>query len=458
MIRYHLPANFNNRRLTPCAARGSTLGPDELTRFGSRGGHTARLVYLVFVAALVLRAGWVLYRWKTVGPDFAYDDEHLHWQLATNLVRDGAMVSDDGRYAARMPVYPLFLALFAWLGSSGILVARLAQAILGALTAALGSRLVDAAAGRRAAIVAGVLLCFDPFAVFFANLLLTEVIFTLLLIALLACVWRVSIGSPRAWGAWLGLLVLGPLAVMTRPSVAALLPLLWLLVVVLSKARWCMLARVAWCPIILVTLMLPWGLRNRAVIGAPAWLSTNGGVTLYDAQGPQADGSSNQEFLRQTPELADLDEVALDRALQRLAVQHMRADPGRVIRLAGKKFLRTWSPTPNVAEFNSGAAALASAVYSIPVIAGAIVALTLAFARRRPDTVRGHRTLLVLVWLPVLYFTLVHCVYIGSLRYRIPLMPCLAIATACAFADRDQSRRNLSLDANTPAAPPPADA
>ena len=39
----------------------------------------------------------------------------------------------------------------------------------------------------------------------------------------------------------------------------------------------------------------------------------------------------------------------------------------------------------------------------------------------------------LLLWLPVLYFTLVHCVFVGSLRYRVPLMPFVSIAAATAF-------------------------
>ena len=45
-----------------------------------------------------------------------------------------------------------------------------------------------------------------------------------------------------------------------------------------------------------------------------------------------------------------------------------------------------------------------------------------------------------LIWLPVVYFTLVHCVYIGSLRYRIPLMPFLELAAATAFVQYHRRR------------------
>jgi 4-amino-4-deoxy-L-arabinose transferase-like glycosyltransferase len=376
--------------------------------------------WLLFGVALALRTGWVGYRWATHGPGFDYDDEKLHWQLATHLVRDCTLVSDDGRHAARMPLYPLFLALFAWAGTYGLLAARLAQAAVGALTAVLARRWAGAAWGPRAAWVAGLLACVDPFGIFFANLLLTETVFTLLLLALVGCAWGVVMQPASKW-VLIGLALLGAAAVMTRPAVVLLVPLLWLLVGMWSGDRRRTWLRLVLCPLVLAAALLPWGLRNKAVLGSFAWLSTNGGVTLYDAQGPQADGSSNQAFLQDTPAFRRLDEVTLDRTLARRAAEQMRADPARVLRLAGVKLVRTWSPIPNVAEYRRGAIAFVGAVYTLAVLLGAVAGLA------RPA---GRRAWHALLWVPVVYFTLVHCVYIGSVRYRVPLMPLLGVAAA----------------------------
>ena len=57
-------------------------------------------------------------------------------------------ITDDGRFVARMPLYPAFLALFAWAGTGGVLFARLAQVFLGAATAWLAARLAGEAFGR----------------------------------------------------------------------------------------------------------------------------------------------------------------------------------------------------------------------------------------------------------------------------------------------------------------------
>lgn len=386
-----------------------------------------RLGWLLFAIALALRATWILWRWTTDGADFSYDDELLHWQLADHLVHDGTLISDDGRYAARMPIYPLFLALFAWIGQAGVLLARLVQAILGAATAGLAYRLGAAAGGRRAGIAASLLICFDPFGVFFSNLLLTEVLFTLVAVGLVACAWRWLARSGGCRWSLTGLALLGPAAIMTRASAAAWIPLLWALLAALVPKRRRNVPRLLLCPIALIVLLLPWGLRNKATLGSYAWLSANGGVTLYDAQGPQADGSSDQSFLAELPELRGLDEVTLDRTLQQMAIDEMSRDPWNVLRLAGVKFLRTWSLTPHVEEHRTGAAAWACAIYTLAVLIAGLIGGAGSLFRRSMQRFRQYHALL---WLPIICFTLLHCVYIGSVRYRVPLMPFLALAAA----------------------------
>lgn len=484
--------------------------------------HRPRLGAVIFGTALLLRVAWVLLGWCQAGPELSYPDEELHWQLARNLVERAALVTADGRYAARMPLYPLFLSVFAGAGDTGILLARLMQALIGAATAWVAYAFVNKVLGRRAAIVAGLLVSIDPYAVFFANLLLTEVLFSLLAVALTACVgllvldlrdgaqsgdpnperqrravallteqWHTHRNPERQRGAsgnaaTIGVALLGAAALMTRPAAFGWILLLWLLIWWLSAPRVVGARRVALCLAVLLACLLPWGLRNRADIGSWAWLSTNGGVTLYDAQGPQADGSSNQAFLGRMPQLAGLGEVERDRRLRRLALQQMQRDPARVLKLAWVEFLRTWSPVPHVAEYHGGATGAVSAVFTGAVLLAAFVGLarclwpartrnrsagsggrasrrTAAQQELRPpqaatrqelypsddgpadsgngcaDQSRARepalacRRLHLLLWLPVVYFTLVHCIFVGSLRYRVPLMPFLEVAAATAL-------------------------
>lgn len=418
---------------------------------GQQAHFSRRWYVALFLLAFAARTGWIILRWIQQGNTLEFPDEALHWQLASNLVQNGTLVTDDGRLAARMPLYPLFLYPFAWLGPTGTLLARLAQAVLSSITVLLGTRLAHDAAGRRPALVAALLLALNPFAVFFSALLLTEVLFTVLLVGLIGCTWQLLHNPHSGWRPLITIALLGPLAILTRPSAALLIPLLWLLLLCFTTERRRLATRLIWCPVALVVLMLPWGLRNQAVLGNWAWLSTNGGVTLYDAQGPQADGSSDQSFLNEMPELKALNEVALDQRLQTLALEQMQRDPARVLKLAFVKLQRTWSPIPNVAEYRHGLAALAGGTYTLLVLCGGLIGLLRATINqpKPPDKNRHrqHNHLQTLLWTPILYFTLIHCIYIGSVRYRVPLLPLLAVgtATACTWRQDHHTNNNEKL-------------
>lgn len=400
---------------------------------------------LIFLAALALRITWVLISVSRDGATLHLPDERLHWELASNLVHRDVMVTNDGRYAARMPVYPLFLALFAPCGESGLVGARAVQALLGALAAWVVYAVADRAFGRRAALLAGALAALDLYAIFFANLLLTETLFTLFGLVMAAGVLGLVGGRVREAGAapgasavasaeprppYVAILCVGlggALAVLTRPAALGWVVLSWLATIAFARIRGPALAAVALWAAMLLTPMVFWGLRNEALIGDYAWLSTNGGVTLYDAQGPQATGASDQSFLSQMSSWQGPGEAGFDRQLRAAAVEQMQRDPWRVVRLAGVKFLRTWSLTPNAEEFRNLWRDLASTVFTGAVLLGAAVGTWRL--RHRPR-------LLLLLWLPVVYFTIVHCVYIGSVRYRVPLMPFVEILAAAAFAAR----------------------
>lgn len=418
-------------------------------------------VWICFALALLLRVGCVSWVQSQAGAKLSYSDEELHWQLATHLARSGTLVSDDGRMAARMPAYPFFLSYFAPLGDAGVLAARLTQALLGAVTAGLAAWFAFRVLGSRAAWLAGLIVAVDPFAILLTTLLLSETLLALLLLYAVAAAWTVS--QARRWSdvsvthllaASLGLALLKPEAL----GVVALL-LIWLIFFSAVRraapvstvaapverpaaaagttagiadrgplppntagalpTRRVALLTAASAVLLIAVALAAWSQRNREALGVRVWLSTNGGVTLFDGQGPQARGDSDQTFLQRIPELAGLNEVERDRWLARAAAEHMRADPARVLRLAGVKFARMWSPWPNVAEYRSSLAGLAGALFSVALYALAAVGLW----RTRRD--RAFVTLLVI---PIVYFTLVYCLFIGSVRYRVPLTPLLAVA------------------------------
>lgn len=375
----------------------------------------------VLCLALALRVGWVMVAWSGSGPRLAFDDERLHWSIARNLALRGELVTDDGQFAARMPLYPLFLACFAGAGDAGVLAARITQSLCGALGALLVYALARRELGPRPGLIAGLLAACDPFTVFACNLLLTEALYTPVSVALAMTGLRLATGGGRASLA--GAALSGTACVMIRPASLGWVVIVWLAALAGGETHARRLARGAVLATSLAAALLPWGLRNRAVIGEFAWLSTNGGVTLYDGQGPQADGSSNQSFMTAMPDVAALPEAQRDRALRRLAVAEMRRDPLRVLCLGWAKLARMWNVLPNYSELRGGWIGWISAVWMLAVMAGAIAGSILA----------GRDRIRPLAWITLAYFTLVHCVYVGSVRYRVPLHPFIELLAARAF-------------------------
>ncbi|GHS96905.1 hypothetical protein FACS1894108_02390 [Planctomycetales bacterium] len=121
-------------------------------------------------------------------------------------------------------------------------------------------------------------------------------------------------------------------------------------------------------------------------------------------------------------------ELAADAYLSASTRHLLRADPRRALRLSAQKFWRTWSPLPHWENARAFALPLAALYGGV-----ALSALYSVFFRRRRE--------ILLLLIPVLYLALVHSVYMGSLRYRLPAEGCLLILAAGAYFPREPRER-----------------
>jgi hypothetical protein len=177
-----------------------------------------------------------------------------------------------------------------------------------------------------------------------------------------------------------------------------------------------------------VLVLLPWAYRNSRVVGRWVWTATNGGITLYDGFNPDATGASDQSFLVSMPELRAMDETARSRHLSDLARDFVRQQPLRVAELAVIKAARTWSPVPLSSEYGGWKYRAVGLLYSLPL--DVLVVVGLFRSPRRGGAL--PRAVKVFLLLPAIYFTAVHMLSVGSLRYRIPVEPPMAVLAASA--------------------------
>ena len=169
----------------------------------------------VFVVALVLRSITLTFILPKLRPDV---DPDSYRSLARSLVAGKGFVAVAASErelpnVARTPVYPLFLAGLMNVGGDRLGLFLAAQCVLGALTCALTLMIAARWMRPHAAMIAGLLVALDPNSVLRCSDLRTETLFTLL-VACAAClmVWRCD----RTWG-WFASGLLWSLTALTRP-------------------------------------------------------------------------------------------------------------------------------------------------------------------------------------------------------------------------------------------------
>lgn len=389
-----------------------------------------RSLAFVFVVALAARAGWGLVRpvhaANEVGLEFP--DEQQYWSMAKAFRAGQGLPDELGFQATRMPLYPAFLSLFAG-HADGVQAARAAQWVIGAMGAMFAAGLAGTLFGRRAGLLAGLLVALDPFLIFFSSLLLTETAFVTALVGL----WWIAValiqreGRSLAHWAALGLAAAG--TVYIRESSLGLGAILILIVAITTGyARRAVLGG-AIATAIIVLALVPWAARNERVVGDWCWLTTRGGISLYDGVGPQATGASNLGDIKQMADVESLDEVAWNRYFLARSLEAISSDPVRILKLALVKMKRMWNPFPNVDTYQSRRTRLISVTWTVSTFAlAALGAVLLPIVRRR----EGWQWAVYLM-LPALYLSFVHSLFIGSVRYRLGALPMLDALAAFAI-------------------------
>jgi hypothetical protein len=376
-------------------------------------------------------------------------DQREYLSMASSLLHGEGLAFVDKRFgdrvfAFRMPGYPIFLAAC---GASPR-VARAVQAVIDTLTV-LGVYLLAvrlSPSGDETGVGLGTvgIVAVNPFLVYFSSLLLSEALFTAMLVWAMYLIVRGGGGLAPTWRqtlVWLGGCSILASSVLVRPSGIGLAVLVPLAGVLVNRrdvppyqttedstagvwGRWPLPAGAT--ALLLVAIALtPWTLRNFRMLGSWVVLDTNSGFTLYDGYNPDATGGSDQSFIDREPQLQVLNEVNRSEYLAAKAREYAGEHPGQCVRLAVAKLGRTWSPVPLSSEHGRPAYRWIAALYSIPF--DVLILL---------GVLRGgmSRAAKFFVLTPALYFSIVHALTVGSLRYRMPAEPLLAIVAASLIA------------------------
>jgi 4-amino-4-deoxy-L-arabinose transferase-like glycosyltransferase len=401
--------------------------------------RAAQPIVLILVMALALRllAGWV-WQWHLQAP-FGFGDSLSYWQLAQDLAAGRPYCYGDSQlgWIFRTPGYPLLLAPIFWIAGpeASPLWGRALGALLGTAAVAgvwwLARLLFDPKTGLVAAAVAAVY----PGAIATSILVLSEAPFCpimLLHLGLWTAAWLAT--TPRRAAGWaFAAGMAGGWATLVRPSWLLFIPFAVAVLLLVSPQRKRNLGLAGIMLLGLAVTMTPWWIRNARLTGHFVPTSLQMGASLYDGWNPRATGGSDMYFVDefvaafrrnppQTPrQYPAALEYHLDRQIRDAAVNWAKEHPGRVFQLALIKFVRLWNVWPNEPSLTRWPIRLGVFLTYVPILILGIIGSVGTIRRGLPY---------VLCWLPAVYLTCLHMVFVSSIRYREPAMLALIVLAA----------------------------
>jgi hypothetical protein len=381
-------------------------------------------------------------------------DSHSYWTLAGELARGRPyQYGSENAKIFRAPVYPIVLAPFTLIEDSwrAVWMARLMGCGLGTLCVALVMYLAKQMGGPRVMLAAGLLAAIYPGAMGMSVVILSEAIYCPLMLGHLV-LWQSAWQSKNTQQTYmLGTSAgcLAGLAVLSRPSWFLFAPMLAGIGLVCGPRRWRHFEIFAATMVGIFIVMSPWWVRNASVTGRFVLTTLQVGPSLYDGLHENATGASDEgmQFMQQFVEqqrAADLQskvlestfEYRLNQRAHRAAIDWVTSHPRQAIILALKKFARTWNLWPNGGEVGSSILRAGLTLGCFGILALAVVgSLRMWFdSQIKSIWAENHWWRWGLYWLPCLYFTLLHMVFVGSIRYREPAILVLTIVAGQAFA------------------------
>ena len=270
-----------------------------------------------------------------------------------------------------------------------------------------------------------------PFVMFFSGFELTESLYTFLLAASVFMFYRSLNTGKYALYIFTGFCF--GFATLCRPVAFGILVCFALyLFFGNSKGRFikglCMIAGA-------VLMIAPWTVRNYCVMHAFVPVNVMAGKVLWEGNNPQSDGGPCRYW---PEEINNKSEIERDRILRAMAVEVIRQQPVRFLKLMGKKFIRFWNVIPNTIKFSSPRNILVMVCTDGLLLPLGALGILIGLTRKKK--------LLVLFFIVLAYTTLVHMVFLSSIRYRVPLMPFVIASAVYGLHSLAEAKRRKTVN------------
>lgn len=432
------------------------------------------LLLAALAIAMVLRIGVVFYLGAGIGDIRGGTADQVSYDMLGQRLSTGygfSFPTDWWPYArADQPtafwsyLYSLYLGAVYVLFGHNPIVARLIQVIVVAVATPLmlyrlGSRAFGGKVGLLAAAVSAVYLYF----VVYAASLMTEAFYITGILWATDAAFRLDDrlkAGGRPWPAAVEFgVVVGATIMLRQLVVVYFAPLgLWLLIrsIQRGQARRMTLAFVLSTAVVLL-FVSPILVRNQRVFGSATLLNTNAGFTLFWSNHPiygthfeatlsPAHGVSYQDLI--PPELRNLNEAQLDRALLRRAIAFVLSDPGRFVRLSLSRipvYFIFW-PTSDSTLLSNLSRVLSFGLF-LPVMLYGLVRVAWVYLRGgATQRARVRWDAVGVFWLFIVLYTGLHLISWANVRYRLPVDAFLIIFAAFGLCDLYERIRRPAVE------------
>lgn len=398
--------------------------------------RTNRDVMLIVLVGLVLRMSVV----SVLHLDGYTSDEKEYIYLASKLAGGGEFVDSNNEWSTKAPLWPFVLSVVFRTFGHGLLIAHLLNCLLGALIIYLGFKLSWELTGDRfTGLLTAALLALYPGLVIYSDVLQTETLY--IVFVLLAFLYLARLQhTPDVYNAVL-LGVFAVAATLTRAVYFGFFILMLLVAGWMYRDRFrnyglkLLISASVWA-----LLLTPWTVRNYHVHQAFVPVSSWGGISLLLGNNPYSTGtwSSKPGFeswftakaVENGIDLSQSTEIQRSTLGRKLAIEFISSDPLGAAKLAIKKFYMHWIYPITDSDSDRMLQAIA--------VAGDIVLYSLAGIG---FIATSQRKTFVPIFAAIVFFTLVQVVMHCEARYRLPIMPLIAIGSAVGAAMALDTRR-----------------
>lgn len=365
------------------------------------------MLLFIFILALSIRLAFIAAAGNNVESDEAEYD-----RLGLNLTESrGYINSFDGAATShRPPLYPAMLAIIYRTFGHDYFIVRLIQALIGALTVCVFYLIAGKIFNKPTALLVGIFSSFYMTFVFYTKFLYTETLFSFLLAVIVFMI--IDAKDPgiirfSLIGVLCGLLTLIRTTGFFMPIIACAA----LSAKIFDQKSFLRKAAPSYLAVILCfgLVLLPWTMRNYRVHKRFVFVSTNGGLNMYQAVKPVAgkvfEMGPNDEVGRKAGTI--FNEVDRNNFYVKSAIKAYAEDPFQALKVLAMRVLFFW----NVIDWNvtDGKVINYHFMFILPFsILGILFSL-----KEKKD--------IFLISLIILYFSSLVLVFQGFPRFRMPI-------------------------------------